>query len=802
MQRFSIAAFYKNIIFATTGRVYACYTLPTKKHRFMPEDRKKASVSYLEELLCGLAGRRGKILLPWEETALDEGSYLRSCTDGAPIDPNVKDEFLRHVRSTRATISRGARKKRRFILVELSLMHHISDLQEFLTMIRDQALKTLLAIRPMEIPDTIKETASSEEEELYLLVRRYGLSRITFNDLDFMIRRVADRVGVLPPPLPERPGSVFTPAAVAAFTDGAVLDERVDHVIVSNGSGDVHYQSFIFFVDIPKKLPPTGLNIFQPSDIGFPFDAVIDFEVIPPHTATSKVESQDRLLTGQVNEALDGGQAPGTNEETGLGDKKVLQPKLEAGKPLARMSICLAIASRNLKDLRSKGKSLCQHYILKHFRAVRPAAKQMEALYSFLPGSPPAAPSVECDPGYIAATGPHFETELGDPSGFFLGWSGLTPVFHKPGRPALELDKTNAIVATGGLGSGKSTFAKDLAYCVMHAGGFVQVTDPKNEYYPFKELFGDLVRIMDISPRGGNAICPFVLSSDPIKSKSIALNYLTMSLYATGNEPRRLAISQGLNLLFSRSVDDRHMYNFREDIFKVAQGSPHHKVREEAEQCGYLLNTIEEIDVGRIAFGRSTHNFFEKGERMLVLNTMEIPRPSPKTPTDEYTEDERQGMALFYLLAAISREVAFGLPRNKMKLKLTDEAWTVAATSAGERLLDEEIRIGRTFGIIPVLATQNITDINKTSIITNISQFFCFRADSATETLANLETLGAAPNSVKAETFATLPSGTCLYKDAEGRLGWLEVVPQPSYLVDKYFDTKPSSKILNKVADL
>ena len=798
MQKFPIAAFYKNIIFTTHGRVFAAYQLPTKLYRFFNEERKLSTVGFLKKILSGFSGK-GQILLLWKELELNEGAYLKNCIGAAVPHPKIQNEVINHARAVRAVLSSGARIRKRYILLELKMKPYISDLQDFLTVSRDAALKALLRVRPMEIPDTIKQAAISEEEELYLSLRANDMKRIHFDDLDFMIRRVSDRVGVLPAPLPERKGSVFTPAAIAAFTDGTMLKERIDHVRVIPGSSmEEHYQSYVHFVDMPKRLPPTGLNVFEPTDLSFPFDAVIHFEITPSHTAERKVEGQKRMLTGQIKESLEGGGDPGINEEGGLSSSRLLQANLEAGQPLASLSVCLAVGGRELKKVRSNAASVCQKYLGMKFRTVCPVSKQMEALYSFLPGAPASAPTIECDPGYIAAMGPHFESALGDPTGFFMGWSGQIPVFFSPGRPAMQLQKTNAILITGTLGGGKSVLAKDLADFVIMMGGYVIAVDPKAEYHVLKDLYGDLVRIIDFSPRGnGVAFSPFVLSQDEVKAKSIALNYLTISLYAIANEARRMAISQALGLLYNRPVSDRHMDHFSMDLSHITKTAPYAKVREQAEQCVFLLNTIKQTDVGRTVFGNSMDNLFEQGERVIILSTKELPRPSKTTPPSEYTEEERQGMAILYLLAAISREAAFGLPRHIIKLRITDEAWTIAKLTAGERLIDEEILTGRSFNLISAILTQNITDVNKSELLNNISQIFCFRAEDSTQVQANLQALGADIYSVRTETFAGLNSGTCLHRDAEGRIGWLEVDLQPEYLLN-VFGTTPGTENAGK----
>jgi len=787
--RFPIVAFYKNIVFTVQGRTYAFYRLPSVPYRFFPLERKEMCVGTFEEMLLGFSGR-GQVLLLWEEMGIDEGGYARLCLQGRRA--GFTDEFLRHVRAARASLFRGARRLRRFVLFELTTSRSVSDFREFLHYLRDAALKAVLAVRPMEPPPQLRAAAVSAERDLFSRLRRFGIERADFADLDFAVRKCAGRVGVLPPPLPEREGGVFTPAAVAAFTDGGVLEEHLNYVAVSDGSGKKHYQAFVFFVDFPKRMPEWGTDVFNPDPLGFPFDVVIHFTILPPHVAAKRVDLKQRLLQAQVDEAYKAGEGVGVYEELGLRDGRSLQAKIEAGKPLASASVCLAVSSFDLGEASSRASQLCEHFLQMNFRAVRPSAKQLDALFSFLPGAPPAAPAVECDPGYIASLGPHFAFELGDARGFFLGWSGQSPVFWFPGRPAEELNKTNAVLISGSLGGGKSYLSKLLAYFTLLSGGYVLAVDPKDEYGSFGKLFGSGVRTVDLSPRGGVALNPFTLSQDEARAKGIAMDYLTLALNAAGNEPRRLALAQALERLFNLfPVAERHLENFGKMLVVVAKESPHSAVREEAGQSVFILRSLRESDIGRMVFGRSQGRIFGEETRMVVLNIKEIPRPRPGVPPERFTESERQGLAVIYLIAAVAREAAFGLPRSVLKMLVFDEAWVLASVSEGERLLDEVIRIGRTFNLIPVLITQNITDLDIPTVVNNVSQVFCFRALSSAEAEANLRILGADSEAVKPETFAGLRPGQCLFRDAEGRIGWLQVEVQPPYL-GELFDTRPS----------
>lgn len=791
--RFPIVAFENNVIFNSQGKAFAFYRLPSVPYRFFPPDRKEMCVGMLEEMLSGFSGQ-GQILLLWEELDVNEGGYVKNCLYGGAGVPG--EEMVRHARAVRSVLSKGARILRRYILFELAFSRPVSGIQDFLTYMQTTALKAFLAARPAEIPRQLKEMALAAEQDVYARMRRFNLERATFEDIDFCIRKCSNRSGILPPPLPSRSGGVFNAAAISSFTDGKVLEESINHITVIDGLGRMQYQSFVFFVDLPQAMPLSGVDIFNPATLGFPFDVAIHFTITPPHQAEKKVSSKRRLLRAQMEEVYKAGDTPDLTEEIGLQTSQTLQAKIQAGKPLASVSICLAVSSDSLKETSSRASQLCDHFLQMNFRAVRPSAKQIEALFSFLPGAPPAAPMTECDPGFIASIGPHFASELGDPKGFFLGWSGQTPIFWMPCRPARELNKTNAVLVTGSLGGGKSYLSKALAYFVLLNGGYVLAIDPKDEYYTFRDIFGDRVKVVDLTPRGGTALNPFVLSRDDARAKGIAMDYLTLALNASGNEARRLAIAQALEKVFSLPVRERCLSAFGNALLEISKESPHQAVKEEAAQGVFLLKVVRESDIGRMVFGRGENRFFDSGENV-VLNIKEIPRPRPGVPPEKYTESERQGQAIIYLLAAIAREAAFGLPRPVPKMLIFDEVWVLTSISEGERLLDEVIRIGRTFNLIPVLISQNMTDINSDAIINNVSQVFCFRASSPGEVAANLRVLGADEGVVKPEVFAGLRPGQCLHRDAEGRIGWLQVDIQPPYL-KQVFDTRPDAAFAKK----
>jgi hypothetical protein len=605
-------------------------------YNFFSLERKSIAVSTMEEILGSFHGQ-GQIFLLWDEIEMNENSYFN--TNIGLSEGIFYSEMVNHTKSVKEAIASGARVMRRYISMELPLNISLSTLSEFLQYSRDAILKTMMAMKPL-LPQSIKERAIAQEKELYGRLMKYSLSRISFRDLDFIIRKSSQRIGVLPPPLPDKKETIFTPAAIAAFTDGNTIEESVNYLTITDNVNTSHLQSFIHFVDYPENISKYGINLFQTGEFAFPFDTIIHFNIISPHVALQQTESKRRLLLGQAREALRSGEDMGISDEKGLGISRQLAAKLEAGKSLASVSICMAVAYTDRRELNARIAQLQSSFTSRHFRVVHPSFKQLESLISFLPGSSPSAPMVQCDPGFIAALGPTFAFEVGDPRGFFLGWSGHTPVYWEPGRAARELNKTNAILISGSLGGGKSVLSKALANFTLLNGGFVLAIDPKEEYWPFKLLYKDHVNIVDLSPRGGIALNPFLFSDVEITAQSIAQNFLVIALNATGKESRLLAISQALERLYQLPRHERHMHNFIRCLNNVSQENPTLSIREEARQSAFLLESMQRTDIGRMVFGKENIRFFGDKERMVVINIREIPRPTVNTDPSRYTETE------------------------------------------------------------------------------------------------------------------------------------------------------------------
>ena len=801
--RFPLIAFTNNIVFNDRGEAYAIYRLRGEAYNYLPKAEREMVVRRLEQFLFGFEGR-GSILLLNEELRMDEAGYLAAAGVPRNLPPEVAQEAYRHARSVRSALTAGARRRRRYIALQLRLGND-DDWKAVLQEFRDSTLGTFLRSERWFLTSRRVKEAQEREEIMNGRVRLLTDDRINFSDLDFIIRRNVHRVGVLPPPLPSRDGGKFTPALVAAFSDGCVIDEKPTYLTITGGADDQHHQVFVTFPDVPKALPEVGAEWLASLDaMEEPVDAVVHFSVLRAHKAKQKTETKRKFLKGQIKEAFKGDEEPSTDEEYGLIEGRTLVGKLSGGQSLVSMSVTLALAGRDLKSLRASASKLVEVFNSGGFRAVRPAGDQIKCLYSFIPGSQPAAPMVECDPGFVASSGPMVNMEVGDGQGYFIGWSGASPVCWSPGYAARTLNRSNAIFVSGSLGSGKSETVKDFSYLVRLSGGYIFVVDPKKKEY--SSALGQLFTIkeIDLCPGGTASLNPFMLSQDTRRARGIALDFLSIVLnLRDDNDPRRVAVSRAVDAVAAMPAERRHMQSCLEELFRMQKEYPHPGVAGEAGQCALLLESLRDGSMGHLVFGRDSSDEIHP-ITVISLQGLPLPRNAQSLTGGRITESERQGLGMLFLASAMAREVAFSLPPEVIKCLIFDEAWMLANISEGARMLDELLRMSaRSFGAIPIVITQNATDIDNLQSIKNLFGYvLCFRAQAQAEINANIELLGTDLEDELERRkggqpgfgtiFRSMESGWCIMRDAMGRIGHVYVDPRPEYLL-KIFDTSPKS---------
>lgn len=779
---FPLLAFKNNIVFNNKGEAYAVYKLASFPYNHLPQKKKKEVIKIFEEFLYGLEGK-GQILFLNEELYLTEDEYI--IRSSLPLNDVTRE----HITTARQSLISGARQRRKYLVIELNINIIEEGIKTLLEEFRDHILKTFLRVNEWTISGKQVRHALEKEEEFYRKIQHIIDRRANFADLDFIIRRCTKRVGTLPLPLPSRDADIFTPALLAALSEGSLIQEHTAHVTVTSSTEkEKHYQTFIVFADISKSVEQIGSEWLASLDaLSTSVDAAVHFEVMSSHKAAKKIARRRQILRGQMQEVAEADEVS-IDEEEGYEISKVLESKVKSGQPLASMAVTLAIANKDIKQLRADAKKITERFTAYGHRAVRPIGDQIKCFYSFIPGSETPAPKIECDPGYIAASGPNISLEVGDGTGCLLGWCGTMPVFWKPGYAARELSRSNAWLITGSLGGGKSVLMKYLLYLTYISGGHLFIIDPKNnEYGVFDRLFP--VQNIDLCPGGKSQINPLTLAKNEKRAKDTAYNYLSIILNIQ-DDNRRIAVFEALERTFKLPIEERNMHAYVKTLKELGETHEDEKIRREAHVSYLLLDKIRKGDLGHIIFGTQKT---EIQHRITIANLQDLPLPrTAEGLKTSLSDSERQGLGILYLTAAMAREIAFSLSTGITKAIGFDEAWMLLNIREGRIILDEIVRMAsRTYGAIMIMATQNATDIDIQTLKNNVGYAACFKSYDQAEIQANLELLGTeTTGNTLSEMFPNLKPGWCIMRDAYGRIGRVYIYPCPQKLV-QVFDTSP-----------
>jgi hypothetical protein len=135
----------------------------------------------------------------------------------------------------------------------------------------------------------------------------------------------------------------------------------------------------------------------------------------------------------------------------------------------------------------------------------------------------------------------------------------------------------------------------------------------------------------------------------------------------------------------------------------------------------------------------------------------------------------------------------FYSPHDVLKVFGIDESWMLKAFPEGALLIDEIIRMGRSFDVVPLIVTQNPSDVAEEETRNNLGCIFCFRTEDPRAIADNLTLLGLDPQDEEMiHAFRELKSGDCFMKDISGRIGRVRIEPTPDDLL-RIFHTTPSS---------
>ncbi len=576
------------------------------------------------------------------------------------------------------------------------------------------------------------------------------------------------------------------------ITGDSVIEERLRTLVIHHQDDGARqsWQTFFFLVDVPEEVSDIGQEwLYRLDDLSDPVECSIHLEMEAPHTAAAGLERSRKALKDQQREFVDGtGDLPLTLEWAGDRGRH-LEHKLQHGMPLVHATVTFAVFAPTRMELEARATQFSQLCSTLRLRVVRSPGDQAQGFLNSLPGTDLEKKpwSIPMDPGYLAAGVPHGSRDAGDPTGDYIGQTRQgTPVLLDLARPmSRELNRSGAVGIVGTLGGGKSVLKKLLFYLAFNRGGSIFSIDPKDEdgcFTGIPEIAKGLT-VLRLSAGSRTQINPFRMAQSEERSHAIAHDYLSLLLDGQRNDERADIIMEAVERTFA--TPSRDLHHVITELQKLSQSSGHEAMRAEARRCFTRLQGYTKSPYGRLVFARDDGVSSLPDTRFVVASLAGLPLPK-RAPgeTSNFTPNERFGVGMMYLMAALGRERMFHGTPGGLKLFGIDEAWLLRSFPEGRQLIDETVRMGRSYGVVPILVTQNPGDIAEEELRNNLGAIFCFRTEDPRASRDNAFLLGLDPNEASLwQEFRSLRSGDCFFKDIEGRVSLIHVDPTPDDLL-------------------
>jgi len=811
----------QNLLFDMLLKPWAVYRIPLKPYAYQSAEKKRGTVSQMQQFLHSFHGS-GQLL---SVTRMMDAALWQRQRTGTGKE---------HERYVQAVMERFAQRRpwqrSLYLIVQLSAVQR--QLPEVdLSGLRKTAdtLKALAGALGRSVTEQFwyRQRGELEMERLRMAQTAESLQfnqiyhhlngeRCGPQDIEWLLRRGFFRG------LSEEPALFLTPEAMREvrvrgekvllrpkkslpllLAADLVGEEKMKTLVIHHDDmeeGLRSYQAFYSVVDVPEEIGVIGDEwLYALEDLPFPAEVSLHFQVQTPHEAAGGLQRNRKVLKDQRREYDEASEeTPITLEWAGTRGR-VLENKLQKGMPLVWSSAWLNVAAASRKELEERAAQLLQLYAAKQIRIVRSPGDQTKAFQLFLPGAAMDKQNrIPMDPKFLAAGMLHGSREIGDPDGDYIGRTlHRIPVLLDLKRPmSKELNRSGAIVIVGTLGSGKSVLKKTLYYHAYNQGGIVFSIDPKNEDACFAlipDVRANMLRL-DFSAESKTKFNPFRMSASGERAHGIVLDFLSLLLEGTRSDERADAIMEAVERTFEQPRRDLHV--FIEELEKIARTSPMEAIRVEAGRCVNRLLSYSRSPFGKFIFARDgEENASLSGARFIVITLAGLPLPQKRGERlqQALTPNERFGLGIMYLVAALGREYMFHSPTDLLKIFGIDESWMLRAFPEGALLIDEIIRMGRSFQVAPLLATQNPGDVSDEETRNNLGSIFCFRTEDPRAIADNLTLLGLDPDDEDmVQAFRELKAGDCYMKDITGRIGRVHIEPTPDDLLT-IFNTTPQS---------
>lgn len=664
-------------------------------------------------------------------------------------------------------------------------------------------LQKLAGFGGHEVDDLTASMFEESEEDAFTTLNQYlGAFRVKEKELRYIIRHQFVRGQKQP----DGDGSVYS------LTEGILDPGKAGYLHISQ-LDDESWCAFLPVSEFPIDLSHKEWAYFFQS---YHFPVEVNMRTIykrkkEDENQTNTIKKRFRDQDAQLIEANE-------DDDSLINTGRELLHELEneiknQGKPLLRTHIHFVVYGPTKEEVRKRARRLKSDFKDQQIELVQPLADQLLLFHQSLPAAKIIAGDWEqiLTPESFAESLFSLTRKIGNTVGFYLGKnlshdgesmeSSPSLVFYHPFLAHLGLKGSKYssphVTISGPTGMGKSYLLKDILLNAVFFGAKVLMTDPKDE----------------VEKKFKQALTPEMKRTAPFFQELIeSFNYITLSsekkdagkldplTFLEGEEAQDAAVSV-LEYLSELQSNER---NVKTAIYK---GVRH--VLQQEEKPGLLkvvryLQAADDQDiknVGDLLYEIGTNGvaklMFSEGDvvgisldeqvNILQIQNLNLPDEGERAAT----RDEHIAVALMQPLAKFATK--FARDDSVVKMTVFEEAWMLMSTGAGDRLINELLRTGRSLRSAVYIVTQSTYEYNKPQIKENIGTKFAFKAKTTEEAGNIIEFLGMEDNKANRDMLKNLSEGQCIIEDMYGRTAKI----QTDVLFDEWisaFNTKESDR--------
>jgi hypothetical protein len=823
MSTFPISHWMENLTFDDKGAPCAVYKIPMDNYSLIASgevlsvfDRMAHVYETIERDFKILSFCREVSPSEYQETMnnlLDNKDYLQ--------------EYNEHIFASKAEISKLASWKRElYIIIPLKTLKALDVLKKnaMKGSIRElkKAMEEMFLGKDPVISKQAMEKSMKDEEDMFIYMEQaLGGRRATNEELQWILNRLGTRSITSKDVVSGwSPTSIISTKSQNDITitpiKNTIMSTHYSYEIDSKGperlairqgnQGETSFQTFIQFSDYPDDTSVPGHEVyFNLERLGYPIDIAIEAVFWDSDTAGKKLYGKNLEMIEQSNQYSGSLTGAPIDLKNAHQRSKVLEHKISEKMPLLNVSTTLAISATDEVRLKQMRREVTES--LKGYYAVVAPGKQREAYMQFMPVMTYGMKNyqVPMEPKYLASTMINATVEVGERVGYYLGiiMSGNKPPLLFNPTQAQKDNKTATTAILGNLGGGKSVLNKTIIYYMVMWGAKVIAIDPKDENKCFKQIpaIAKRMRQVDIGV-AGSSINPYRIANSPEATAGLVVDFLCIILNANEAGPtaenRRIAIQRAVAITMEQKIQNMET-TMKAFYYLHTQSDLADRFKQEAETCFVLLQDYKNMEISNTVFSDDDAlDIKQMTDQFVNFNISKLPLPTETDMQNLGTNGRLAplkvfGSAIMYLIVQFARYATLSLSKRLYKVLSIDEGWKITSSPQGADLMMEIIRMGRTYNIMPIIATQSASDLLDEKVRNNIGMVFMFKNKDEQEIRNCAKLLGiedCTPDFIA--QVRKLRSGTCYFRDLNDRVCKLIVRPQPANLI-KIFDTRPEA---------